>query len=107
MSISQNSSPGRFGVLTFTGSKVDGFKEKPQSHDNWVNGGFFVLSPKVLDYIADDNTSWEGAPLEKLAQEGQLSAFKHQGFWHPMDTLRDKNYLSELWDSKRAPWKIW
>lgn len=99
--------PGRFGALHTENNKVMGVKEKPQGDGGWINGGFFVLSPKVIDYIADDNILWEREPLERLAQEGQLSAFYHQGFWHPMDTLRDKNYLDELWQSNNAPWKKW
>lgn len=99
--------PGRFGALHTENNKVMGVKEKPQGDGGWINGGFFVLSPKVIEYIADDNILWEREPLERLAQEGQLSAFYHQGFWHPMDTLRDKNYLDELWQSNNAPWKKW
>jgi glucose-1-phosphate cytidylyltransferase len=99
--------PGRFGSLCVEDKHVVGFKEKPQGDGGWINGGFFVLSPKVLDYIKDDDTVWEKFPLERLAEEGQLSAYYHDGFWHAMDTLRDKNLLEDLWKSGDAPWKIW
>ncbi|HYA19523.1 MAG TPA: glucose-1-phosphate cytidylyltransferase [Burkholderiales bacterium] len=100
--------PGRFGALRVNQSdKITRFQEKPEGDGGWINGGFFVLSPKVLDYIKGDATVWEGVPMESLAREGKLSAYKHQGFWHAMDTLRDKNYLEEVWNSGRAPWKIW
>lgn len=99
--------PGRYGALLREGSGVRGFREKPPGDGAWINGGFFVLNPKVLDYIEDEQTSWEGAPLETLAREGQLESFEHRGFWQPMDTLRDKNQLEELWQSGRAPWKVW
>jgi glucose-1-phosphate cytidylyltransferase len=99
--------PGRFGALSLTQDKVTGFKEKPQGDGGWINGGFFVLSPKVLEYINGDETVWEQSPLEKLAREKNLSAFLHNGFWHAMDTLRDKRYLEELWTSGKAQWKIW
>jgi glucose-1-phosphate cytidylyltransferase len=99
--------PGRFGALNFEGIKVTSFEEKPQGDGGWINGGFFVLSPKVLDYIKDDSTVWEKAPMERLAGEGQLSCYFHKGFWQPMDTLRDKNQLEELWKSGKAPWKVW
>jgi glucose-1-phosphate cytidylyltransferase len=98
---------GRFGELDVQNDKIIGFEEKPVSNGSWINGGYFVLSPKVLDYIEDDSTIWEREPIEQLAKEGQLSAFKHLGFWKPMDTLRDKNVLEELWQSEKAPWKIW
>ncbi|MNC65138.1 Glucose-1-phosphate cytidylyltransferase [compost metagenome] len=84
-----------------------GFVEKPSGDGGWINGGFFVLSPKVLPYINDDQTSWESEPLAKLAREEQLVAFQHDGFWHPMDTLRDKNHLEHLWQCGEAPWKQW
>ena len=87
--------------------KVTGFSEKPEGDGGWINGGFFVLSPKVLDYIKDDNTVWEKFPLECLAKEGKLAAYQHEGFWHPMDTLRDKMYLEELWVTSKAPWRVW
>lgn len=99
--------PGRFGALMLEDNRIKGFKEKPQGDGGWINGGFFVLSPRVIDYIDGDETIWEKQPLEALAAEGQLSAFNHNGFWHPMDTLRDKNYLEELWASGDAPWKTW
>ena len=99
--------PGRFGTLDMDQSKIVSFNEKPLGDGAWINGGFFVLSPKVFDYIDDDDTTWEKEPIEKIAKEGKLSAFKHKGFWKPMDTLRDKNQLDELWNSGNAPWKIW
>ncbi|GJQ58171.1 MAG: glucose-1-phosphate cytidylyltransferase [Candidatus Scalindua sp. AMX11] len=101
--------PERFGVLSINDNlnKIVSFKEKPQGEGTWVNGGFFVLEPEVIDYIADDMTVWEHEPLQELAQEGMLSAFKHNGFWQPMDTLRDKVCLGELWDAGKAPWKVW
>lgn len=99
--------PGRYGVLDTEDHTVRGFLEKPQGDGGWINGGFFVLSPKLLDYIADDNTSWEGEPMNRLAREGRLTAYYHTGFWQPMDTLREKNYLEELWVSGKAPWKVW
>ncbi len=99
--------PGRFGVLDIVGSKVSSFIEKPKGNGSMINSGYFVLSPKVIDYISDDSTAWERAPLERLAREGDLVAYQHHGFWQPMDTLRDKNYLEELWQSGRAPWKVW
>ena len=99
--------PGRFGLIDFNAEKIRGFQEKPPGDGSWVNGGFFVLEPEVFDLIKDDATIWEREPLENLATRGQLSAYKHEGFWHPMDTLRDKLYLEQLWDSGNAPWKIW
>jgi glucose-1-phosphate cytidylyltransferase len=99
--------PGRFGVLNIKNSCVKSFDEKPDGDGAWINGGFFVLSPKIFDLIDDDETVWEREPLEKLVALGQLSAFKHSGFWQSMDTLRDKNYLEKLWADKKAPWKIW
>jgi glucose-1-phosphate cytidylyltransferase len=100
--------PGRFGALILAaGNRVASFREKPDGDGGWVNGGFFVLSPKVMDYIKDDSTIWEREPMERLAEEGQMSAYLHRGFWQPMDTLRDKNYLEELWISGNAPWKKW
>jgi glucose-1-phosphate cytidylyltransferase len=98
---------GRFGVLHMDDDHVVGFSEKTDAADGYINGGFFVLEPSVLDYIAGDATSWEGEPLERLAREGQLAAFRHDGFWQPMDTLRDKNQLERLWAGNKAPWKIW
>ncbi|MDN7181220.1 glucose-1-phosphate cytidylyltransferase [Caballeronia sp. SEWSISQ10-4 2] len=99
--------PGRFGALDLHDNKVSSFKEKPKGDGGMINGGFFVLSPKVIDLIPDDDCIWEREPLEKLAEGGQLSAFEHEGFWQPMDTLRDKNHLEELWQTGRAPWKVW
>ena len=99
--------PARFGALQLKGSIVESFREKPIGQDALINGGFFVLSPRVIDYIKDDNTSWEVEPLEQLAAEGQLAAFRHEGFWHPMDTLRDRTHLENLWHSGQAPWKVW
>lgn len=99
--------PGRFGTLHFEEDKVLGFQEKPAGDGNWINGGYFVLEPSVLDYIKDDSTIWERDPLEKLSKEGQLSAYKHTGFWNSLDTLRDKNHLDELWNSNNAKWKVW
>lgn len=99
--------PGRFGALSLDQHKITGFKEKPEGDGGWVSGGYFVLSPKVLDYIEGDHTVWEHGPLEKLASEGNLSAWAHRGFWQPMDTLRDKTFLEDLWNSGKAPWKVW
>ena len=99
--------PGRFGVLDMSGSAVQGFMEKPHGDGMHINGGFFVLSPKVIDLIDDDNSLWERKPLETLARSGQMQGFIHNGFWQPMDTLRDKQQLEELWASGRAPWKVW
>lgn len=100
--------PGRFGALQIKNDKkIAGFQEKPQGDGGWINGGFFVLSPDVLNYIEDDLTVWEHDPLTNLAKDNQLSAYFHHDFWHPMDTLRDKNYLEELWNEGKAPWKIW
>ena len=99
--------PGRFGTLDIAGNKITSFKEKPAGDGNWINGGFFVLEPAIFDYIEGDSTIWERTPLEKLAEEKELTAYKHAGFWQPLDTLRDKNYLEELWNSGNAPWKKW
>jgi len=99
--------PGRFGALNFENHLVARFEEKPQGDGTWINGGFFVLSPKVIDYIDGDNTVWEKQPMERLAMKQQLSFYQHTGFWQPMDTLRDKNLLNELWESGNAPWKCW
>ena len=99
--------PGRYGAIEKAGDQVTGFIEKPRGDGGLINGGFFVLSPKCIDLIEGDETSWEGQPLTKLATEGEMMAFDHHGFWQPMDTLRDKNYLEELWDAGQAPWKIW
>jgi len=99
--------PGRFGALVLDGEQVTGFIEKPEGDGGWINGGFFVLEPRVFDYIEDDLTIWEQQPLKNLASKGQLKSFLHKGFWRPMDTLRDKMELEELWREKRAPWKLW
>jgi glucose-1-phosphate cytidylyltransferase len=102
--------PGRFGALDFDAAdpaRVASFQEKPDGEGAWINGGFFVLEPAVLDFVAGDATVWEREPLETLARRGELSAFKHAGFWQPMDTLREKTRLEELWNSGRAPWKLW
>lgn len=99
--------PGRFGVLEREGTRVNRFVEKPQGDGSYINGGFFVLNPKVIDLITDDQTIWERTPLEILATNNQLQAFRHDGFWQPMDTLRDKQHLEELWSLGRAPWKVW
>ena len=99
--------PGRYGALELSANQVIGFTEKPRGDGGLINGGFFVLSPKVLDLIAGDQTGWEGEPLTQLANIGEMMAFEHKGFWQPMDTLRDKTYLEELWQSSRAPWKVW
>lgn len=99
--------PGRYGALELDGATVSGFMEKPRGDGGLINGGFFVLSPKCLDLIGGDGTSWESTPLTMLAARSQLMAFEHKGFWQPMDTLRDKNLLEELWDSGKAPWKCW
>lgn len=99
--------PGRFGAIKFTDNKVDLFQEKPKGDGSWINGGFFVLSPKVIEYIKDDATIWEGEPMHQLAVDNQMSVYFHEGFWQPMDTLREKHYLQSLWDSGKAPWKLW
>jgi glucose-1-phosphate cytidylyltransferase len=99
--------PGRYGALQMDGPRVAGFTEKPRGDGGLINGGFFVLSPRCIARIEGDPTSWEGEPLTSLANEGQLMAYEHQGFWQPMDTLRDKNLLEDLWQSGRAPWKVW
>ena len=99
--------PGRFGALHFEGDTVTQFQEKPDGDNAWINGGFFVLQPSVLDRIHEDRTSFESDVLPQLAADGQLSAFKHHGFWQPMDTLRDRNRLEEMWAKGDAPWKMW
>ncbi len=99
--------PGRYGALDMDGANVLGFSEKPRGDGAWINGGFFVLSPECIDLVDDDSTPWEGKPLSTIAASGQLEAYKHTGFWQPMDTLRDKNHLEQLWDSGEAPWKSW
>lgn len=99
--------PGRYGALSTEQNQVMGFIEKPKGDGGWINGGFFVLSPECLKYIDGDLSSWEGAPLAQLANDGQLMAFEHAGFWQPMDTLREKNMMEDLWQSGKAPWKVW
>ena len=99
--------PGRFGAIDIDDSCITRFEEKPAGDGTWINGGFFVLESGVLDLIDGDTTVWERTPLERLARDGQLSAYQHRGFWQPMDTLRDKNKLEELWLSGQAPWKVW
>ena len=99
--------PGRFGALNIENSQIKKFEEKPKGDGSLINGGFFVLSPKVIDRIDGDNTTWEQEPLKSLAEDGQLMSFKHSDFWQPMDTLRDKKYLEKLWQAGNAPWKIW
>lgn len=101
--------PGRFGAIALGQgqTKIQSFHEKPEGDGAWINGGYFVLEPEVIDYIADDSTIWEQEPLQKLAHSNQLSAYRHAGFWQPMDTLRDKNYLEDLWKNGKAPWKAW
>jgi glucose-1-phosphate cytidylyltransferase len=100
---------GRFGVFSLKNGdgRISHFREKPEGEGAWINGGFFVLEPAIFDYIDGDATVWEKEPLESLARNGQLSAYRHQGFWQPMDTLRDKNYLEELWQTEQHPWKVW
>ena len=99
--------PGRFGALDLSGDKVNSFMEKPKGDGAMINGGFFVLSPEVIELIDGDQTIWEREPLEQLAKEGNLAAYQHTGFWQPMDTLRDKIYLEKLWQTGKAPWKVW
>ena len=101
--------PGRFGAFTLAQdqTKITAFREKPRNDGAWINGGFFVLEPGVFDYIEEDLTVWEGEPMEELSRAGMLSAYRHYGFWHPMDTLRDKNVLEAMWQSGKAPWKVW
>ena len=99
--------PERFGVLNLSGDYVKEFHEKHTGESSWINGGFFVFEPEIFDYLHDDSTVLERTPLETLAKEQKLTAFKHDGFWHPMDTLRDKKHLEDLWTSEKAPWKIW
>ncbi|MGB0866551.1 MAG: glucose-1-phosphate cytidylyltransferase [Granulosicoccaceae bacterium] len=102
--------PGRFGAFTLgddISKPIESFREKPTGGDAWINGGYFVLEPSVIDYIEGDHTTWEAEPMERLAEERQLGAFRHDGFWQPMDTLRDRQKLEELWGSGKAPWKVW
>ena len=99
--------PARFGRIGFDGDRISEFYEKPETGEGWINGGYFVLNPKVIDYIDDDETIWERDPMERLAHDGQLMGYRHYGFWSCMDDLKEKNYLEELWNSDKAPWKIW
>lgn len=99
--------PARFGELIFKNDLVKSFSEKPQVAEGWINGGFFILEPQVLDYIDDEDAMFEGKPLERLAKDGQLAALRHSGFWQCMDTMRDVRLLNHLWDSGKAPWKVW
>lgn len=99
--------PGRYGALSVDGGRVTSFQEKPKGDKAWINGGFFVVSPKAIGYIEGDATPWERDPMERLAAEGQLAAYEHRGFWQPMDTLREKTHLEQLWASGKAPWKTW
>jgi glucose-1-phosphate cytidylyltransferase len=99
--------PGRFGAISLEGDRVSSFVEKPRGDGGWINGGFFVLSPRVIDRIEGDKTTWEREPMESLARDGQFTAYFHRGFWHPLDTMRDKNHLESLWASGKAPWKVW
>jgi glucose-1-phosphate cytidylyltransferase len=99
--------PGRYGALDIKNYQVSQFIEKPKGDGGWINGGFFVLSPKCIDYIENDQSSWEGSPLVTIAKQGELAAYEHSGFWQPMDTLREKNLLEDLWASGKAPWKAW
>ncbi|WP_052360252.1 glucose-1-phosphate cytidylyltransferase [Solidesulfovibrio alcoholivorans] len=99
--------PGRYGIVSLENERIASFKEKPEGDISWINGGFFVLSPKVIDYIANDRIVWENEPMERLAKDGQMAAYKHHGFWHAMDTLRDKNLLEDLWSQGKAPWRCW
>jgi glucose-1-phosphate cytidylyltransferase len=100
---------GRFGAISLgqEQTRISQFHEKPEGDGAWINGGYFVLQPEVIDYIADDSVMWEHDPLKKLAHDGQLSAFRHDGFWQPMDTLKDRNYLEKLWKDGKAPWRVW
>lgn len=99
--------PGRYGALAIEGDQITQFQEKPEGDGAWINGGFFVLEPEVIDYVSHDSTPWESEPLERLAAEQSLTVYKHYGFWRPMDTLRDKMQLEKMWDEGRAPWKVW
>lgn len=97
--------PGRFGAMSISNNKVIKFQEKPEGDGDWINGGFFVLEPEIFDYLVDDKTIWEREPLEKLSSDNQLSVYLHSGFWQPIDTIRERNYLEELWKLNKAPWK--
>jgi glucose-1-phosphate cytidylyltransferase len=105
--VTATTAPGRFGALRMQGTAVEGFQEKPAGDGAWINGGFFVLSADVLNLIDGDSTVWEREPMERLAEAGELAAYKHPGFWQPMDTLREKNQLEALWESGKAPWQVW
>jgi glucose-1-phosphate cytidylyltransferase len=106
-SVTATHMPPRFGAMLMEGDRVLRFEEKPAAEGGWINGGFFVLSPRAIDYVDGDAISWEREPMERLAHDDQLRAFRHEGFWQPMDTLRDKNHLEDLWRSGKAPWKLW
>ena len=99
--------PGKYGALNLKKNKVTKFEEKPAGDGSWINGGFFVLEPEIFNYLKNDSTVWEKEPLEKMAKQNKVTAYKHSGFWQALDTLRDKNHLQSLWDSNKAPWKIW
>ena len=99
--------PGRFGALDIQGGRIARFEEKPPGDSAWISGGFFVLSPRVVDYIDGDDTVWERGPMERLTAAGQMSAYRHRGFWHPLATLRDRSALEAMWESGQAPWKVW
>ena len=99
--------PARFGTMLFDGDRVAEFKEKPQTGEGWINGGYFVFEPEIFDYLQGDETVLEGSPFERLAADGELMAYRHDGFWQCMDTLRDKTRLQELWESGNAPWEVW
>jgi glucose-1-phosphate cytidylyltransferase len=99
--------PSRFGSMEFDQNRVVEFREKPQTEGGWINGGFFVLEPGIFDYIKDDEVAWESDPLRRIASDGQLMAYRHEAFWQPMDTVREKLLLQALWDSGEAPWKVW
>lgn len=105
--VSATRPPGRYGAIRFDGNQVTSFEEKPAGDGGWINCGFFVLSPKVGEYIDGDMTIWEREPMERLAADGEMSVYFHDGFWHPMDTLRDKQHLEHLWQSNEAPWRVW
>ena len=108
MTLTATQPTGKFGALEINGDgQITQFTEKPKGDGRWVNGGFFVLSPRVANYIEGDDTSWEREPLEQLSREGEVFAFKHSGFWQPMDTLHDKHLLEGLWSTGKAPWKVW
>jgi glucose-1-phosphate cytidylyltransferase len=99
--------PSRFGQIVLDGAQIRSFVEKPQTSEGWINGGFFVLEPGVFDYIDGDDTAWEKGPMQRLAEDGELFAYQHEGFWQPMDTLRDRTLLNDMWEEGRAPWKTW